>query len=185
MLSFYLSMIDDEQEKITFASIYEKYKFEGLHIAMLITKNQYLAEDALHSAFLKILNDKEDLFQLSCSKQRSRIVITVKNKAIDLLRKEKGLKKVSIDDEEWNIPSTDIDFGTQLASEEGFEHLVNCVSKLEEIYKTAFELKYFHNMNDHEVAQTLDIGLKNARQRIFRAKVMLRKILEKEGISNE
>lgn len=71
----YLSRIESEQGKITFTKIYEQYRYTMLHTTMLVLKDQYLAEDAVHNAFLKIIEHLDKFYDLPGSKTRSLIVI--------------------------------------------------------------------------------------------------------------
>ena len=64
MLSFYLSMLDSEQEREKMAEIYENHRYPLLMYAMKILKNQELAEDAVHTTFIAIIEQKEKYFSL-------------------------------------------------------------------------------------------------------------------------
>ena len=58
MLTFYLSLIETEEDKSKFENIYETYRKVMFYTANQILKDEYLAEDAVHSAFLRILKQK-------------------------------------------------------------------------------------------------------------------------------
>ncbi|EGT4060805.1 sigma-70 family RNA polymerase sigma factor, partial [Clostridioides difficile] len=53
----YLSIIDSEEEKDKFEKIYEKYKKLMFYIANQILQDEQLSEDAVHNAFLKIIDN--------------------------------------------------------------------------------------------------------------------------------
>lgn len=50
----YLMMIDGEEEKRKFVILYEKYRCLMLKVACNILQDNFLAEDAVHDAFMKI-----------------------------------------------------------------------------------------------------------------------------------
>jgi len=50
-------------------------------VAFLFTKNHAMAEDAVHNAFLSVIENKEKIFPLPCGKRKSLIVIITKHKA--------------------------------------------------------------------------------------------------------
>ncbi len=184
MIAFYLAMLETEEEKDTFTGIYEKYRYTCLHVAKLVTKNHAWAEEAVQNAFIEIIKNKAEIFKLSGSRLKSRIVIIVKNKAIDICRKENGLPTESLYDHDYEIASEEPDVDARLLSEEGYNHLLFCIAQLDDIYKTAFELKYFHALSDRQIASDLGISEKNAAMRIFRAKIKLREMLSREGTTN-
>ena len=59
----YLQMIENEEEKLKFIQIYEKYKDLMLYVAKHILGNDADAEDAVHEAFLASL---KHLHKFSC-----------------------------------------------------------------------------------------------------------------------
>lgn len=182
-LLIYLAMIDSEQDELTFINIYEKYRFTIMHTAMLILKDQYLAEDAVHNAFLKVIENLNMFNGLSHSKIKSLITIITKNKAIDILRKENGLLKIPIDTEDYLLTSDEPDPLEALISEQGYNILINCISKLNNLYKPVLELKYIYDYTDIEIARLLDITPQNVNMRIYRAKGMLREMIAREVLA--
>ena len=57
MLPIYLSMLDGDDEKSKFESLYLTYRKLMFHVANGILNDEGLAEDAVHQAFLKILEN--------------------------------------------------------------------------------------------------------------------------------
>ena len=78
MLFMYLSMLETEDERFAFEKLYEKARHTCLHVALAITKNQAMAEDAIHNAFLYAIKNKEKIFALPCGKLKSYIVLITK-----------------------------------------------------------------------------------------------------------
>ena len=89
MLSFYLSLLTDESNKIKFEQFYLQYRHTMLWIAEEILDEHELAEDAVHEAFLRVLDHIQNIFPEKCNKTRSYFVIIVRNIALDMLRKRK------------------------------------------------------------------------------------------------
>lgn len=54
MLLFYLSLLDTEEEKTKFERLYYEYRAVMKYKALEILKDEYLAEDAVHEAFIKL-----------------------------------------------------------------------------------------------------------------------------------
>jgi len=181
----YLLLIETEQDKLKFTVLYEQYRITMFHTANYILNNRQLAEDAVHDAFLKIINVLDKVNDPSCSKTKSLIVIITKHKAIDILRKEKGLLSDPLEDVEYTLKSDIPDPLDVVMSEEGYALLIKSIDKVPDIYKTALDLKYFHHYSDDEIAQLMDITPKNANVRVYRAKVLLKEILIKGGFEND
>ncbi|MCL2222373.1 MAG: sigma-70 family RNA polymerase sigma factor [Oscillospiraceae bacterium] len=179
MLFLYLSALETEDERSKMAEIYETLHYTCLSVAMRITKNQAMAEDAVHNAFISLIKHKEKYLSLSRCKLRSQIVIIVKNKAIDLLRGEKNISEEPID--ESDIISYEFDISEHIISKEAYKELVDCVSLLPEHYKVVFQLRYYHELSNKEIAEMLDEPQRHISVKIHRAKKELKKLLLKEG----
>jgi RNA polymerase sigma-70 factor (ECF subfamily) len=177
MFYFYLSMLETENEKQTFAQIYEETRHACYHVAVSITKNAAMAEDAVHNAFLSVIENKEKIFSMPCGKRKSLIVIITKHKAIDLTRK----KDNQFSSEEIEI-ADDFDLCDIFESQEGYAYLINCIKTLPEKYKTVFYLRYVKDMNNMEIAALLGITNKAVSTRLARAKQMLREMVN--GVKN-
>jgi RNA polymerase sigma-70 factor (ECF subfamily) len=55
------------------------------YVAMKILHNEHNAEDAVHQAFLSILENLDKISNVECPKTQSYIVIIVERKAIDTI----------------------------------------------------------------------------------------------------
>ena len=55
----YLAMIDSPEDQLKFERIYEKYRYLMLHVAKQILQNHHDAEDAVHQAFISIIENIE------------------------------------------------------------------------------------------------------------------------------
>ena len=176
MLVLYLSMLENEDDKLTFTEIYETLKQRCYHVALRITKNSNLAEDAVHEAFISVIKHKDSIFRLSCEKRASKIVIITKNKAIDIIRVENRHNHTPFNDE--IISPHNLDIGKIIEDSESYSHLLNCISKLPEKYKSVAEMRYVLDMNNVEIAELLGIKPQAVSMRINRAKIMLQDKLD-------
>lgn len=179
MIFVYMSMIETETERQLFAQFYEKMSLKCLHIAMAITKDKVLAEDVVHEAFIKFITKKEMYFSLPCNEQESLIVIIVKNKAIDILRKERKFIMDTIDERGEEMFADDFDVIMNYESTESYKRLVNLVETLPEIYKNVFYMKYVQDLNNGEIAKLLSITSDAVAVRLNRAKKKLAQMILK------
>ena len=57
MLSYFLSVLESNEDRRVFAEIYEKYHTKMEKTAIYILKNQEDAEDAMQNAFMRVINE--------------------------------------------------------------------------------------------------------------------------------
>ena len=60
----YLMMIDAEEDKQKFAILYETYRHLMMKVALNVLKDTFLAEDAVHEAFIKIAKNMEKIGEI-------------------------------------------------------------------------------------------------------------------------
>ena len=83
----YLLMIDSGEDRRKFVILYETYRHFMMKIALDILKDAYLAEDAVHEAFLQIIKEI-DLLRLDNEKElKSYLFLITRERTIDFLRK--------------------------------------------------------------------------------------------------
>lgn len=162
----------------TVAALYEAHQYACMDAALKVTGgDRALAEDALHNAFLQLLRDPAPVTALPSESQRRRLVIICKNKAIDLLRKDKRL--VCTDFVE--APLLSEDPAQKAESRDESLRLARCVAKLPDLYRDILELRYTEELSLKEIAKLLEITSQSAAVRLHRGRALLTDILRKEG----
>jgi len=185
MLMIYMSMLDNEHEQQQFTSFYNEYRYECLHLAQMVLQNEMWAEDAVQEAFLSIINHKEKYLSLDRRDFRKKIVIIVKNKCIDILRKNKKVSNASFDDIEYELSSDETPIDIQVINKDNFQHMTDYLEKIDSISRTVLLMKYIEGLSYKEIGEKLGMTPKHVDTRIFRAKEKLRKLIGKEGGKNE
>lgn len=173
----YLAMIDDEEEQSKFEQLYKTYRQTMFYTANYILKDAYLAEDAVHQAFLRIIKHMDKIGEVKSSKTRGFVVIIAENIAIDMYRKRKRENSISFYDMEDYL-------GEEAAATMEFSDenpVAAAIAMLPFNYSSVLTLKFSHGYSDAEIASILSIKVDNVRQRIVRAKAKLKKILEEGG----
>lgn len=169
MLPIYLAMLDSEEEKSKFESLYLTYRKLMFHVANGILNDEGLAEDAVHQAFLKILENFDKVGEISCHKTRSYVVIIVRNAAINMYNSRKRHFAVPIEEAAF------------CAAEEKLER----TDDLDGLAKAVLKLKYVQEFSNAEIAGMLGISEAAVRKRLKRARRMLEEILGREDFSND
>lgn len=179
---FYLAMIEDSSDQSKFEELYMTYKKTMFYVANNILRDTYLAEDAVHQAFIRIIENLDKINPTDCHKTRSFIVILMKNVAIDIYRKRKQENVNSYHDMEFIINEM---AATKEFEEEVENEIITTIASLPFNYSSVLMLKYSQGYSDSEISKILSISESNVRQRIVRAKKMLKSILNKKEVEEK
>lgn len=178
MLAFYLTLLDTERDKETFTELYRLYESAMYHIAFDILRDEYLAEDAVHNAFLKLVRYLPKISDVTCHKIRALTVIIVKNAAIDLYRYRADRHEVF---EECPLPepqdSAELPLDLVIENEY-LDQLRQKLSGLSAEHLEIFTLRYLYGHSGDEIAEILSISPGAARQRVSRTKKAAAKLLK-------
>jgi len=146
MLPIYLAVINAEQDKNKFEILYTTYRKLMFYIANRILNDEYLAEDAVHQAFLKVIENLDKIEDVNCHKTRSYIVTIVRNNAINMYNRRKRNTTIPLEQMEFCI--SDETFNRS----EDLDYLTKAVMKLPVIYKEILTLKYVQECSNAEIA---------------------------------
>ena len=130
----YLQMIESDEDKSKFEQLYIMYKGLMFHVAMKILKNEFDAEDAVHQAFLSLIENLKKISDVKCPKTRAYIVIITERKAIDIIRSRSKL----VDMEFWE--ST---YGIEIPLP-GDHGLADAMARLPAAYRDILLLRYYN-----------------------------------------
>lgn len=152
------------------AALYELFAGKLYAVSYKYSKNQQEAEDTLHDGFLTILK-KIDQFKHKGSFEgwMKRIVI---NTALEKYRKDKVFPLIhqEIEDEvTLDIDENNVDLETLLTN----------IQKLPNRYRLVFNLYVLDGYSHKEIANMLEISEGTSKSNLSRAKVIMKKELEK------
>ena len=173
----YLILIESDAEKSKFEIIYCEYRDLMFHVADKILNNQQDSEDAVHQAFIKIIEVLEKIDEPKCPKTRAFVVTIVERKAIDLYRKKKRSIIIELDEEHYNVPTP-----SDLESVCGISDLAKAIAMLPTRFRELLLLKYDSGFSEREIAQIMSMTESNVKKTIQRAKAKLETILKEQGI---
>lgn len=171
-----LMMIDSSEDKRKFCILYEKYRYLMHRVAMDILHDRYLAEDAVHNAFLRAAHNMENVGEPDSRQTKSYLIIITKNAAIDIFRKRKKRmqREINTDEiEEEKMPAS------YLKETDMENRVLDILKNLPEKYKDIFLLKYSADMENREIAKVCGIKEGTVRQRLARGKVLIENELKK------
>ncbi|MBO5196436.1 MAG: sigma-70 family RNA polymerase sigma factor [Clostridia bacterium] len=175
MISYYLSIVETEDERNKVTHIYTKYYSFMCCIAAKYLSNKSDIEDIVHDSMLKII-DRLDTIDISADKKlRSLCGVIVKHKAIDSTR----LKKNNTEPLDEVFPVIDEGSSPEeiVIKEDTYQIILSTIRALEDKYKNVCILRYVNGLNDKEISNALDISENSVRVRLYRARSILKKRL--------
>ena len=166
----YLQMIDAPRERTKFEVIYRLYGELMFSVAFHILQNEKEAEDAVHHAFVKIIENISKISDPKSTKTRCYIVTIVERTSINIYHQKKRHPILPLED--WADGLT--------VEYEGSNELARCMAKLPAHYRQVLLLKYHHGYTIKEIAKMLGMTQSSVASTLNRAKAKL-EILCKEA----
>ena len=178
----YLLMIDSGEDRRKFVILYETYRHFMMRIALDILRDTYLAEDAVHEAFMKISVNMDKVGETGSLSTKRYLAVTAKHAAVDIYRKRKRQF-----DREMSVEDLDIRIEPAAYMESDADNeVLDILKNLPGRYRDVFLLKYSARMENKDIAGILDIPEGTVRQRIARGKVLIQEALDRlEEMKNE
>lgn len=178
------------------AELFNEHADYLYNFAITRVNDQQVAEDLVQETFISALKNY-DSFE-SRSKASTWLIAILKNKIIDhYRRKVREYKKESLNalkgsedffDSKGHWTKSEgpiswkIDSSSALEQQEFYDILQQCLGRIGELQRMAFVLKYLEDVETEEICKELNITASNYWVVIHRAKLQLRKCLEKNWI---
>ena len=178
MLPLYLALIDEEEDKKSFAELYENYKLRIYNISFRILQNEQLAEDATSETFFSLAKNYNKIKDMEPHRLDYYIVLAGKNAALDMIKKEKK----HMNDLEYN---DEILLTNESMEKYKYSFLKECIEQLSSQDKEILYLKFNCGLDFKTISGTLGISSAAARKRLQYAKEHLKKLLEDGGMQYE
>ncbi|HWQ79843.1 MAG TPA: sigma-70 family RNA polymerase sigma factor [Anaerovoracaceae bacterium] len=172
----------DEETRSKYERLYVRYGNPLYRITFSILKEEHLAQDALQECFIKIFLNLDHIEDIDSYRTKAYLTAVAKTAAINLYRKEKGVRDVT-EPEETSLYDVESDFNMEeiLANAELSKNLKKYVTELEPMDKNIILLKYFYSHSDRQIAEKTGISHGNVRIRLMRARQKLAGLISKGG----
>ncbi len=181
MLLFYTLLIEEDNDKAKFEKIYTLYKKKMWYAANSVLADAYLAEDAVHNAFIGIAKNIKRIGDVESSKTLSYVVTASKNCAIDILRKRKGLNEVNIDELYDVSDKNSSSFSSTIETE---DFIVKTLAAMPSVYRDVLYLLIVEQMSEKEIAELLGRKPGTIHQQVRRGRMILKEELMKGAKGN-
>ncbi|MBE6551392.1 MAG: sigma-70 family RNA polymerase sigma factor [Ruminococcaceae bacterium] len=187
MLLFLLLLEESERKPVEF--LYNKYCRYMYQTAYNILGNNIAAEDAVHNAFVAIINNldgikyglEKELEDPDSDYLLGYVCRAAKNCALNIKAKKDKISRRETSYPEDDTLLGDIEMCDKIIADESVMRIKNCIKKLPEIYRDIFVMHFIGEMSYKEIGKLLSLPQATIRKRIERGKVKLAEELKKEG----
>ena len=189
MLAFYLSLIEDKNDKIVFEEIYYSFRKQMFAVALSVLKNEYDAEDIVHDVFCTIAEKHIHTIRKIENKQdlRNYLLKATKNSALNKKRDEK--KHLDINEKEIafkkRLELNDNDFLDMICDNISYQELVKKIKNLDKKYADVLYLHFVLQFSSSEIAETLGKNTQTVKKQLVRGKHILINSLQKEEVATK
>ena len=178
MLAFYMSFIDDEDDREKFELIYNAYRKRMVATAFSVLYSKEDAEDAVHETFIRLARNMKSIDDPNSDRTLSYVIKATKNNAINLLNKNKRENEaVSIDGAE-NI--ADEEFFERLDIQQRYGEVVNAIQSLSDTYRDVMYYHFVCDMKIKDIADLLGEKASTVQQKLIRGKKKLLEISDND-----
>lgn len=179
MIAFYLAILASDEDKALFTEVYRKYEGAMYNIAYNILNDSFLAEDAVHDAFLRLVNYISKIQNANCHKTRALIVIISRSSAIDIYRKRSRqfAEEIYSVEHQGQVDDAGLPLD-QVISDESFEEFRIKLQGLHKDYLDIILLRYAYDYSTEDISSILCITTENVRKRLSRAKQAAQRLLK-------
>lgn len=184
MLFLYLSSLEREEEKIKIEAVYEEYIDYFISYSMTFVKELIKAEEAVHEAFLYVLEKKRVYLKVE-EEEFIKIMLTIiRGKSIDQLRRESKFVDASIEEvEKHTVHKNPVE--DQYEEKETIDLLKKYLKTLDQISYQILIFRYKDKMTYRKIGDLLNMQTKTVEMRLYRAKEKIRNKMKEEGIIYE
>lgn len=154
-----LSSNEDKIRKIE--HMYRRKENMMYHIAFMILKNKQDAEDAVHDAFISVI-EKVNIIPCKAGEIDAYLTKCVKNRALTMLKQRQKKENYELRDYEATVSDVAVD---RLIREEIHQYFAQLDKRSREI----IYMRYVYDKSYEEIAQEMNVTQENARQILSRA----------------
>ncbi len=159
---------DDDREKVVF--LYNQHKNLMYKTAYNILNDHALAEDAVHTSFIKIIKNLHKLNENNVAQTRNFLVTVCRNTALKMMKDKLPLSEDGIIDTGSKEANNESDVLNIVIRRETVMLIAEAIEALDPIYRDVFLLQRVHNCSRKEIADLLSIKEETVKKRLERAK---------------
>lgn len=177
-----IMMIETEEERVSFQSLYEETYRKLLHVADTILHNRYDSEEVVGDVYVKWA-DGYSRYKEKTTQEMLRLgIVMTRNLCVDRIRERKRHPDIPVEEEFMAAGASeeDADPLDQILTQERTEELVEAMRSLAARDQLLLDLRYDQGFSYQEIADELDMTVNNVKMRLYRAKKKLGMALTQE-----
>lgn len=184
MLVFYLSLIDNDNDRKLFERIYYAHRKQMLTLAFSILENEDDAEDLVHDVFCNIAEKYMQSLQNIKNEQdmKNYLLKATKNSALNKKRDTKP--HISLQKSEYMLNKDDLndnEFLDMVCNNISYQEVLSAIRSLDKKYEDVLYLHFVIGMTVPEVAEHLNRNKQTVKKQLFRGKILLLEKLSLNG----
>lgn len=184
MLAFYLSLIDNDNDRKLFERIYYAHRKQMLTLAFAILEDEDDAEDLVHDVFCNIAEKYMQSLQNIKNEQdmKNYLLKATKNSALNKKRDSKP--HISLHESEYMLNKdedlNDNEFLDIVCNNISYQEVLKAIRSLDKKYEDVLYLHFVIGMTVPEIAEQLEQNKGTVKKQLLRGKRLL---LEKLSIN--
>lgn len=171
-MTFYLTMIDDPDDREYFKELYDKYHKMMFDCSMKILKNHHDAEDAVQQILLNLWKNISNIKKVSDSKLAGYLYVTARNYCYGLTKKNK-ISFISLDDNPELVLLNETTPEHIIIKRFDFSILDDAFNELPPRYRQIIMDKTILHLSDEQAAVHIKIKTTYVRECLSRARAAL------------
>ena len=185
MLAFYLSLIDNDNDRKLFERIYYAHRKQMLTLAFAILEDEDDAEDLVHDVFCNIAEKYMQSLQNIKNEQdmKNYLLKATKNSALNKKRDTKH--HISLDENEAILNKdedlNDNEFLDMICNNISYQEALKVMRSLDKKYEDVLYLHFVIGMTIPEVSEHLNRSKQTVKKQLFRGKLLLLEKLSLNG----
>ena len=172
MLQYYLTMVNSDEERSLVEYLYKEYRQLMYKTAYSVLHNSELSEDAVHEAFLRVIDNLQKFQKYSCKENVAYLVIIVRGIALNKIKRSN--RESELDEELAGA----VDIEETVNAEIGYSEIVERIKSLSPAIKDIALLHFVQGCSAQEIAQMLNIKVNTVYSSVSRARAILAKGLK-------
>lgn len=157
MIPFVILTIESEDDRAFMTLIYQRHRALMLKTAWEYTREKADVEDIVSDSCVSLINHLDDLRRLEAHHLRKYIAVTVRRKAIDLIRKRQREQTAELPEVLARIPGPENVESKVLLLEE-LRQVQRIIRQLPQREQDVLRMKYQLGMKHREIAEALGIA---------------------------
>ena len=186
MLPMVIMTMEDEDNREYMTRLYRDYQALMLKTAWEYSQDSATVEDIVSDSCVALIQHLNQLKAMDKPALRAYIVITVRNKALDDLRRQALRRKnfVTMDENTLDSLEETTSFERKLSLRQEMETVREAIANLPADEQDVLRMKFFRHMTDKEIAARMEIAENRVRVLIMRSRKKLKQMLyrEEDGI---